>query len=156
MISHGLALKGKELRARSEEQNRSRPYSSFIRNRRFGGEALAIAIRLKRLGRKKRPFYRVIVADERNPRQGKAVDDLGYYDPLTDPIEIQINEEKALIWLKEGAKPTETARRLLSKAGILKKLHEQVHIGSPTAKKEDETPQTAEQANNEDSEQEEP
>ena len=113
---------------------------------------MAVAIRLKRLGRKKRPFYRVIVVDRRSPRQGKAVDDLGYYDPLTDPVQIQIDEGRALKWLKNGAKPTETARSLLSKAGILQKFHEQRYVGSPTVKKEDET-QTVEQS---DSEEEEP
>ncbi len=85
---------------------------------------MALAIRLRRMGRKKKPFYRVIVADKREPRQGRLVDDLGYYNPMTDPAQVQINEEKALIWLKNGAEPTETARSLLSKAGILKKFHE--------------------------------
>ena len=58
-----------------------------------GGEALALAIRLKRMGRKKKPFYRIIVIDERNPRQGRAVDDLGYYNPMTEPNQIEINAE---------------------------------------------------------------
>lgn len=86
---------------------------------------MAVAIRLKRTGRKSKPFYRVIVADERSPRQGKFADDLGYYDPMQEPAQIQIDEEKALMWLKDGAKPTETARSLLSKAGILQKFHDQ-------------------------------
>ena len=86
---------------------------------------MAVAIRLRRTGRKSKPFYRVIVADERSPRQGKSVDNLGYYDPMQEPAQIQIDEEKALMWLKDGAKPTETARSLLSKVGILQKLHEQ-------------------------------
>ena len=95
------------------------------------------------MGRKKKPFYRVVVADERNPRQGKFVDNLGYYDPMKEPAQIQIDEEKALTWLKEGAKPTETARSLLSKIGILQKFHEQRQ-----AYKKDET-QTAEQSDSE-------
>jgi len=86
---------------------------------------LAVAIRLKRFGRKKRPFYRVVVADTKDPRQGKAVDDLGYYDPLTKPAQIQINEERAIMWLKDGAKPSETVKSLLSKTGILQKFHDQ-------------------------------
>ncbi len=86
---------------------------------------MAVSIRLKRMGRKRKPFYRVVVADSRTPRQGVAVDDLGYYDPMTEPVQIQINEEKALTWLKEGAVPTETARSLLSKTGILRKFHGQ-------------------------------
>jgi len=90
-----------------------------------GGDALPVAIRLKRFGRKKRPFYRVIIADTRNPRQGNSIDDIGYYDPLTDPAQFQINEEKAIKWLKNGAQPSDTVKNLLSKAGILKKFHEQ-------------------------------
>ena len=86
---------------------------------------MAVSIRLKRMGRKRKPFYRVVVADSRTPRQGAAVDDLGYYDPMTEPVQIQIDEEKALTWLKEGAIPTDTARSLLSKAGVLRKLQEQ-------------------------------
>jgi len=108
---------------------------------------LALAIRLKRMGRKKKPFYRIIVIDERNPRQGRAVDDLGYYNPMTEPNQIEINTEKSLVWLKEGAKPSQTVRSLLSKAGVLKTLHEQKY-----KPKEDQT-ETVEQS---DSEQEEP
>ena len=103
---------------------------------------MAVSIRLKRFGRKKRAFYRVVVADQRTPRQGKSVDDLGYYDPLKDPAEIQINAEKALLWLGRGAQPTQTARGLLSKAGILQKFHEQKQ-----ARKKTET-QTIEQSDN--------
>jgi len=87
-----------------------------------GGESLAVSIRLKRRGRKRKPFYRVIVADSRVPRQGVFVDDLGYYNPMTDPPEVQIDEEKALAWLKEGAIPTDTVRSLLSKAGLMRKF----------------------------------
>lgn len=101
---------------------------------------MAVAIRLRRMGRKKKPSYRVIVADERNPRQGKFVDNLGYYDPMQDPIQIEIDEEKALIWLNEGAKPSGTVRSLMSKVGILQKFHEQRQ-----AHEEDET-QTLEQS----------
>jgi len=86
---------------------------------------LPVSIRLKRFGRKKRPFYRVVVADSRDPRQGNSVDDIGFYNPLIEPAEIQINEDKALRWLKDGAKPTDTVKSLLSKTGIMKKFHEQ-------------------------------
>jgi small subunit ribosomal protein S16 len=89
---------------------------------------LPASIRLKRMGRKGRPFYRVVVADTRNPRQGVYIDDIGYYDPMKDPAEIQINEEKALTWLRYGSEPTVTVRSLLSKAGVLKKFHEEKHI----------------------------
>jgi len=91
---------------------------------------LPVSIRLKRYGRKKRPFYRVVVADTRDPRQGTSVDNIGYYDPLTDPSQIEINEEKALKWLNDGAQPTDTVKSLLSKVGILQKFHEQKHPGS--------------------------
>lgn len=86
---------------------------------------MPVNIRLKRFGRKNRPFYRIIVADSNNPRQGRSVDDLGYYNPLTEPAEFQINEEKVLTWLRDGAKPTDTVKNILSRAGILKKLYEE-------------------------------
>ena len=86
---------------------------------------MAVSIRLKRMGRKRKPFYRVIVADSRTPRQGVAVDDLGYFDPMIEPVNIQIDEEKALTWLSQGAIPTDTARNLLSRIGVLRKFHEQ-------------------------------
>lgn len=84
---------------------------------------MALAIRLNRMGRKKKPFYHVVVIDQRKPRQGVPVDDLGYYNPMTDPAEIKIDEVKALKWLKEGAIPTQTVRSILSKMGVLQKLH---------------------------------
>jgi len=91
---------------------------------------LPVAIRLKRFGRKKMPFYRVVIADSKDPRQGNSVDDIGYYNPLTEPAEIQINEDKALRWLKDGAQPTDTVKNLLSKAGIMQKFHEQKQSGN--------------------------
>ena len=102
---------------------------------------MAVSIRLKRMGRKKRPFYRVVVADSKTPRQGVAVDDLGFYNPMTEPAQIQIDEEKALTWLKEGAVPTDTAKSLLSKIGVLKKL--QVQDDEPVAEEPvaDESPE---------------
>lgn len=87
---------------------------------------MPVRIRLKRFGRRNKPFYRIVIADSREPRQGKSVDDIGYYNPLVEPAEFQINEEKALAWLREGAKPTDTVKNLLSKSGILKKLNEQI------------------------------
>lgn len=78
-----------------------------------------VKIRLKRMGAKKRPFYRIVVADSRSPRDGAFIEELGYYDPLKDPVEIKVNKEKALDWLKKGAQLTETARALLKKAGVL-------------------------------------
>ena len=82
---------------------------------------MAVKIRLTRLGDKKAPFYRVIVADSRSPRDGKFIDIIGTYNPLTDPAEIKIDADKANKWLKNGAQPTETAKQLLVKSGIINK-----------------------------------
>jgi len=81
-----------------------------------------LKIRLRRVGAKKKPSYRLVVADVRAPRDGAFVDIVGHYNPLTDPETIVIKEEKALHWLKQGAKPTNTTARLLDKAGILDKF----------------------------------
>ena len=80
---------------------------------------MAVKIRLKRMGAKKRPFYRVVVADSRMPRDGRFIEEIGYYNPLTDPIEVKINEEKAADWLKKGAIPTDTVKYLFKNIGIL-------------------------------------
>jgi small subunit ribosomal protein S16 len=82
---------------------------------------MAVKIRLTRLGDKKAPFYRVIVADSRSPRDGKFIDTIGTYNPLTDPAEIKIDAEKAKKWLNSGAQPTDTAKALLVKSGIIEK-----------------------------------
>ncbi|MBR1987503.1 MAG: 30S ribosomal protein S16 [Clostridia bacterium] len=80
---------------------------------------MAVKIRLTRLGDKKSPFYRVVVADSRVARDGKYIEQIGTYNPLTDPAEIKINAELANKWLKNGAQPTETAKSLLQRAGVL-------------------------------------
>ncbi len=84
-----------------------------------------VKIRLRRMGAKKRPFYRVVVADSRSPRDGRFIEEIGYYDPTKDPAVIKIDEDKAVRWINNGAQPTDTARSLLRKTGVLKKLHEQ-------------------------------
>ena len=81
---------------------------------------MAVKIRLKRLGAKKTPFYRVVVADERSPRDGKFIEEIGYYNPLTDPVDIKIDAEKAQKWLNNGAQPTDTVRAILKKSEIIK------------------------------------
>ena len=81
---------------------------------------MAVKIRLRRMGAKKAPFYRVVVADERSPRDGKFIEEIGYYNPLTDPVSIKIDAEKATKWLANGAQPTETVRTILKKAEIIK------------------------------------
>ena len=85
---------------------------------------MATKIRLTRMGAKKAPFYRLVVADSRSPRDGRFVEQIGTYNPLTTPAEIKINEELALKWLNNGAIPTDTVKNLLSDAGIMKKFHE--------------------------------
>lgn len=81
---------------------------------------MSVKIRLTRMGAKKAPFYRVIVADSRAPRDGKFIDIIGTYNPLTDPAEIKIDTAKAEKWLKNGATPTDTAKQLLVKSGVIK------------------------------------
>lgn len=84
---------------------------------------MAVKIRLKRMGAKKAPFYRIIVADSRSPRDGRFIEKLGTYNPLTNPATIDVEEEATLNWLSKGAQPTDTVRNILSKAGIMEKFH---------------------------------
>ena len=91
---------------------------------------MAVKMRLKRMGAKKAPFYRVVVADSRSPRDGKIIELLGTYNPLVTPAEVKINEELALNWLKKGAIPTDTVRNLFSDAGIMKKFAESKKKGN--------------------------
>ncbi|MBQ7661271.1 MAG: 30S ribosomal protein S16 [Clostridia bacterium] len=81
---------------------------------------MAVKIRLKRIGAKKAPFYRVVVADSRYPRNGRFIDEVGYFNPLTKPEEIKIDADKVSAWLKNGAQPTDTVKALLKKSGIVK------------------------------------
>ena len=80
---------------------------------------MAVKIRLKRMGAKKAPFYRVVVADSRYPRDGRFIEEIGYYNPLTDPATVNIDAEKAKKWVANGAQPTDTVKALLKKNGIL-------------------------------------
>lgn len=84
---------------------------------------MAVKIRLKRIGAKKAPFYRVVVADSRSPRDGRFIEEIGTYNPVANPAEVKINEEKALEWMTNGAKPSDTVRNLFSKAGLMEKFH---------------------------------
>ncbi len=81
---------------------------------------MAVKIRLKRMGQKKAPFYRVVVADERSPRDGRFIEEIGYYNPMTNPADVKIDAEAAQKWIKNGAQPTETVRALLKKNDIIK------------------------------------
>ena len=85
---------------------------------------MATKIRLRRQGAKKAPFYRGVVADSRSPRDGRCIEELGYYNPVSNPVELKIDEEKALKWLKTGAEPSETVKVLLKKTGIWQKRGE--------------------------------
>ena len=85
---------------------------------------MAVKMRLKRMGAKKRPFYRIVVADSRSPRDGRFIEEVGYYNPIENPAVVKVDKELALKWLNTGATPTDTVRDILSKEGILKEFHE--------------------------------
>ena len=78
-----------------------------------------VKIRLKRMGMKKKPFYRLVVTDSRNPRDGRFIEEVGYYNPVAEPVELTINDERAKYWIGVGAQPTDTVRGLLKKGGVL-------------------------------------
>jgi len=80
---------------------------------------MAVRMRLRRMGAKKAPFYRIVVADSRSPRDGRFIEEVGYYDPTKDPIELKVNEELVQKWLKNGAQPSDTVRAILKKANVL-------------------------------------
>ncbi len=79
---------------------------------------MAVRIRLRRMGRKKRPFYRIVVADSRSPRDGRFIETLGTYNPLSDPFQVEVQEDRVFYWLKNGAQPSQTVRSLLRRKGI--------------------------------------
>lgn len=85
---------------------------------------MSVKIRLKRMGSKKHPFYRVVVADSRAPRDGRFIEVVGTYNPLTEPKEVTLKEDLVLEWLAKGAQPSDTVRTLLSSQGLLQKHHE--------------------------------
>ena len=82
---------------------------------------MAVKLRLKRMGSKQKPFYRIVAADPRSPRDGRFIETVGTYNPLKNPTEIKVDEEKALTWLNNGAQPTDTVRSILTESGIMKK-----------------------------------
>lgn len=85
---------------------------------------MAVKIRLKRMGAKRNPFYRLVVADSRSPRDGRFIEEIGTYNPTAEPAVMNVDEDKALDWLLKGAQPTDTVRNLFSKQGLMKKVHE--------------------------------
>ena len=86
---------------------------------------MAVKLRMTRMGAKKRPFYRIVAADSRSPRDGRIIESLGYYNPTKNPAEVKIDAELAMKWLNNGAQPSDTVRNLLSKDGIMKRFHEE-------------------------------
>lgn len=84
---------------------------------------MAVKIRLKRMGAKKTPFYRIVVADSHSPRDGRYIEIVGTYNPVVQPAKVDLNEELILKWLQDGAKPSDTVRNLLSNQGIMEKFH---------------------------------
>ena len=104
---------------------------------------MAVRIRLQRHGRKKRPFYRLVAADARAQRDGVFLERLGHYNPMTDPADVFIDEEKALKWLRRGAQPSDTAKRLLTQNGILMKFeYERLGKSMPEAEAAEEVAET--------------
>ncbi|MGX7418459.1 30S ribosomal protein S16 [Carnobacterium gallinarum] len=89
---------------------------------------MAVKIRLKRMGSKKNPFYRMVVADSRSPRDGRYIEVVGTYNPVVQPAAVKVEEEKVLGWLANGAQPSDTVRNILSKEGIMKKFHESKNV----------------------------
>lgn len=85
---------------------------------------MSVKIRLKRMGSKKRPFYRIVVADSRSPRDGRFIETVGTYNQLTEPEQVTLKEEAIMNWLSNGAQPSDTVRNILSKQGVMKKFHE--------------------------------
>lgn len=83
-----------------------------------------VKLRLKRMGSKRKPYYRIVAADSRSPRDGRIIEKIGSYDPTKNPAEIKVDAELAMKWLKDGAQPTDTVRNLLSTQGIMKQFHE--------------------------------
>ncbi|MCP3026147.1 30S ribosomal protein S16 [Halobacillus sp. A5] len=85
---------------------------------------MAVKIRLKRMGSKRNPFYRVVVADSRSPRDGRFIEQIGTYNPVANPVHVDIDAEKAMGWMSNGAQPSDTVRNLFSKEGIMKQFHD--------------------------------
>lgn len=86
---------------------------------------MSVKIRMRRMGAKRKPFYRIVVADSRAPRDGRFIEEVGYYNPVSNPKQLKLDEDKIYAWLKKGAQPSDTVRSLISGAGLLKKLHDE-------------------------------
>ena len=86
---------------------------------------MSVKIRMRRMGAKRKPFYRIVVADSRAPRDGRFIEEVGYHNPVSQPKELKLDEDKIFEWLKKGAQPSDTVRSLLSGAGLMAKLHDE-------------------------------
>ncbi|CAM3585771.1 30S ribosomal protein S16 [Erysipelothrix urinaevulpis] len=86
---------------------------------------MAVKLRLRRMGSKQKPFYRIVAADSRAPRDGRFIEIIGYYDPTTSPAVVKVDEELAMKWLNVGAQPSDTVRSILSRNGIMKRFHDE-------------------------------
>ena len=86
---------------------------------------MSVKIRMRRMGAKRKPFYRIVVADSRAPRDGRFIEEVGYYNPVSQPKELKLDEDKIFEWLKKGAQPSDTVRSFLSSAGVMAKLHDE-------------------------------
>ena len=86
---------------------------------------MSVKIRMRRMGAKRKPFYRIVVADSRAPRDGRFIEEVGYYNPVSQPKELKLDEDKIFEWLKKGAQPSDTVRSLLSGAGLMAKFHDE-------------------------------
>lgn len=104
---------------------------------------MAVAIRLRRTGAKKRPFYRIVVTESTRRRSGQYIESLGYYNPIPNPVDLQIDADRAIDWLEKGAQPTDTARSILAKTGVLRQWRERRQSGA-AAQETPETEKTAE------------
>jgi small subunit ribosomal protein S16 len=92
-----------------------------------------VKIRLKRMGAKKRPFYRLVVADSRSPRDGKFIEEIGFYDPLPNPATVRIDVDKVHEWMRKGARPSDVARKLLEREGVLQRSAQSRRVETPAA-----------------------
>lgn len=108
-----------------------------------------VKIRLRRIGARSKPMYRIVVSDSRSPRDGAFIEIIGHYYPLNDPEVFDINKEKALKWISSGAKPTETVERLLVKSGIIEKKEKNIKPKSKSLKKAAVTPEVDTEKTNE-------
>ncbi len=100
---------------------------------------MAVKIRMRRMGAKKRPFYRFVVADSRSPRNGRFIEEIGYYNPIVKPVELVVKEDRAIKWLRDGAQPTDTVRGLFNRLGIIEKSRDKNYVPSeePAVKAEE-------------------